>query len=452
MKKNNKLSSMRKVLALSASFLLLFNACKKDGELIPDFAENTTNSIFSDSTLIETTTMIGDSILADNISTGLIGNYKDSAFGTTVASVFVQPVLSSNGLIFDPHGETLTVDSIVLSLSYSNYFGDTNTTQKFEVYRLTEKLADSSNYYSNTSIQREPMMLGSKTFTAQPNTSIRINQPNTTGGIDTVDLNSQLRIRLDDDLGSEILSKSNGSELLNNDNFTSFFNGLQIVPQAKSSLNNNEDAILYFNLTATNTQMTIYYTSTDTNSVSSKKLVNFPINTNSVRFNTFKHDYTNSAVGNELASPSTTSMFAYTQAMASVETIINFPTLSNQFTNKVLINKAELVLPAANGSYALFGKANSVILAARDDANKLQFIPDAFESPEYFGGKFDSESNSYKFNISRYVQGILNGTIENKGLTVLVTGSAVKAERAVFLTEDSQGEKIKLNLYYTNTN
>ena len=86
----------------------------------------------------------------------------------------------------------------------------------------------------------------------------------------------------------------------------------------------------------------------------------------------------------------------------------------------------------ADGSYAKFGKAASIIVATRSDDGALQFIPDAFENASYFGGTFIESENEYRFNISRYIQSYLNGGQNDRGLTVLVTGSAVKAERAVF--------------------
>ena len=74
---------MRKVLILSASFLFLFQACKKDGELVPEFEENTIFSFFSDTTQIITEVKRSEplEIAATQITTGLVGEYRDSSFG-----------------------------------------------------------------------------------------------------------------------------------------------------------------------------------------------------------------------------------------------------------------------------------------------------------------------------------------------------------------------------------
>lgn len=445
---------MRKALILSASFLLLFQACKKDGVLNPEFAENTTSLVFSDTSTVRTYTEIGDTILADNISTGLVGLYKDSVFGTSTASLHVQPLLPSNSLVFGNDNDVLVTDSVVLSLEYNGAYGNITVPQTLEVFRIDEELDDSKSYYSNAIIQTLPSILGTKTFTPNVDSSVRVIRPNQVGGSDTVSLSPQLRIKLDNSLGDEILSESGQDAVANNDNFTKFLKGLKIAPNNSGSLNNNENAILYFALTSTNTKLTVYYNSTGAgDTVSIPRSVDFPINSSSVRFNTFNHDYSGTPVETSLQSGTYDAMHSYTLAMAGVQSLIKFPNLKENFENKQLtINKAELYIPAANGSHATYGFANSLIVASKNDAGELQFIPDFFEGTSYFGGTFESSSQSYKFNITRYIQGVINGSENQNGLILLVSGSAVKAERIVLFGADNPNDKIRLNLYYSNTN
>lgn len=445
---------MRKVLTLSASFLLLFQACKKDGDLNPEFAENTTSLVFSDTATVKTYTEIGDTILADNISTGLAGLYKDSVFGTSTASLHVQPLLPSNSLVFGDDNDVLVTDSVVLSLEYNGAYGNITVPQTLEVFRIDEELDDTKSYYSNSVIQTLPSILGTKTFTPNVDSSVRIIRPNQVGGSDTVSLSPQLRIRLDNSLGDEILSESGQDAVANNDNFTKFLKGLKITPNNPGGLNNNENAILYFALTSSNTKLTVYYNSTGAGDTASiPRSVDFPINSSSVRFNTFDHDYSGTPVETSLQSGTYDGMHSYTLAMAGVQSLIKFPNLKQNFENKQLtINKAELYIPAASGSHATYGFANSLIVASKNDAGELQFIPDFFEGSSYFGGLFESSSQSYKFNITRYIQGVINGSENENGLILLVSGSAVKAERIVLLGADNPNDKIKLNLYYSNTN
>ena len=452
--------SLRKVIILSASFLLLLSACKKEGELNPEFAENTSFTFFTDSIKINTSTRESDSVLADRIATGLLGTYQDSSFGKTKSSIYVQPLLPSNTLILGEDDEELFVDSVIFSLSYNSWFGDTSVAQNIEVFRLDEELDADNSYYSSGSVNTLPTPLATKSFIPHPRTESVILLPNASGGIDTSAVSPQLRIRLDDALGTEILSKSGEAELSNNASFITFFKGLKISPNEQMMLNDNEKAILYFALTASQTKMTIFYSAINTNTGdTTKRLVDFPVNSSSVRFNTFEHDFSTGAVQMNLTDGEKDSIYSYTSAMAGVETVIKFPDLKQQFQDKnIVVNKAELVLPVASGSYANFGLAQTMTLASRNAEGLLQFIPDndpRLESLDYieayFGGRYNETENEYRFNIARYIQGYINGVENENGLTLLVSGSAVKAERAVILAQGNQGRKIKLNLYYSNT-
>ena len=448
----NSFLSTRKVIILSASFLFFFLACKKEGELNPDFVDNLSAALYTDSVSIFSKTVTGEAFPSDRVATGLLGVYQDSSFGKTTASLYLQPLLPSNALLLSNPGEQIIMDSIILSLQYSSWFGDTTVLQTIDVYELDEGLNINTTYFSDTSINTLPTPLGSKAFLPRPRQGIRINQPNATDGMYTVALNSQVRIRLSDDLGNLIVSKSGGSELQNNENFTKFFKGIKLTPNVQGTLSNNEKAILYFALTASETKMAMFYRVVNTQNDTLNRLLNFPINSSSVRFNTFEYDYSLGAVNSNLQTSENDSLFSYVQAMAGVQTILSFPKLKERFENeRVLINKAELVLPVTSGSYAKFGYAQTLTLALKDASGNLQFIPDFFEGEQYFGGNFDASINAYKFNIARYIQGIISGSQKEEGLTVLVAGSVVRAERAVILAPGNEDKKIKLNLFYSKT-
>lgn len=444
---------LRKVIILSASFLLVFYSCRQDEEkLRPDFVNNSAYTRYTNQLEISTRTLRSDSILADKVAQGLAGIYRDSVFGLSRASLHVQPLLSTNFLTLGQAGETLITDSLVLSLQYEGIYGDSSIQQSLEVYRIDEALDASESYPSNTMVTIQPSILGAKTFQPDLVNDLNIYSPNSTGGIDTLTVQPELRIRLDNALGDEILSKSGQSELENNANFTAFFNGLKIMPPQGAMVNNNEAAILYFALTSSATKMSLYYSTITPGGDTTKRVIAFPINSSSVRFNTFEHDYSGSEVERQLNQAADDSVYTYTQAMAGVETLISFPTLYDQYKDSnIVVNKAELVLPTADGSHAKFGFANSLIVASKNASGDLQFIPDYFEGESYFGGFYDPITQSYRFNIGRYVQGILNETIDSDGLTLLLTGSAVKAERAVIFGPKNSNRQIRLNLYYSKT-
>ncbi len=449
MKQHTLRIKMRKALILSASFLAFLTACKDDGEVRPDFAQNTNSSVYTDQLSLESRTELSDSILADKVSTGLVGAYKDSVFGSSIASMHLQPLMASNFLVFGEDDEMLQTDSVVLSLKYNGIRGDT-IAQTFEVFRIDELLSVDNNYSSDYQVATLPNVLGSRTFVPNTRDDIFIKSPDANGNIDSVRLQPQLRIRLDNAFGDEILAQSGQTAVATNEDFVNFLKGFKISPQT-SSLNDNEKAILYFAMTDRDTKLTIYYTATDLQGNATKKTVDFPINSSSVRFNTFSHDFSSGAINQSLQSNTSDTLHSYVQAMSGARTVINFSTLDSLQQRNIIVNKAELELPVIRASYADFGVAEKLVLAAQDANGELQFIPDFFEGPSYFGGEYDALTQTYKFNINRYVQSLINGTEDKKELTVLVSGSAVSAERAVLGAASNSNRRIKLNLYYSNT-
>lgn len=445
--------TMRKFFIISASFfVLILTSCKDEGDFNPSFVEDTSSSTFTDKVKIVGYVKVGDSLLADKVATGLAGVYKDSVFGLSRAAFNVQPILSSNFQTFYEDDETYITDSIVLGLQYTGGFGD-SVPQTFEVYRINEELSLDETYYSNQVVSVAPSIIGTKTFKPDLLSPVIVYNPNNFGGVDTITLQPQLRIRLDNAIAEEILSKSGQSEVQSTENFIKFFNGLRvqspngIVPSA-----NNQNSILYFALTAFDTKMSIYYRVINDQNDTIPELIDFPINSNSVRFNTFENDFSLGSIANVLPNPEPDSVYLYSQALGGIQSTIFFPEIANQFEgNNIVVNKAELEIPVSDGSYSKFGFANALIVATRDESGSLQFIDDFFEGENYFGGKYNSSEQSYTFNIARYIQKILNKEIKDNGLVIIISGSAVNAERAVLFGPANSTRKIKLNLYYSNT-
>lgn len=443
---------MRKGIILSASFLLFgLYACKDEGDLNPSFIEDTASSTFINDIRLTTQVKTVDSILTDEISTGLVGTYKDSVFGESRASFYVQPVLSSNFQVYYEANETFVTDSVILSFPYSQVFGDSGQTQ-VEVYRLDEELEKSKVYYSNDSAATIPALLGNKIFSPNPSKTLRIARPNLAGFYDTLTLAAQLRIPLDNALGDEIISKSGQSEVENSANFIKFFKGLKVQSPANLQPALNKQSILSLALTSSQSKMSVFYTVINANGDSSRRVVDYPVNTNSVRFNAYSHAFQSSAVANQINDGVNDSDFVYTLGMSGLQTEVLFPNLKKRFEGQsIVVNRAELVLPLASGSYTKSGFADNLILASKNQAGQLEFLQDFFEGDSYFGGFYDKNKNAYVFGINRYIQDILNGSSTSKALVILVEGSATSPERSVLFGPAQSSEKIKLNLYYSNT-
>jgi hypothetical protein len=164
---------------LSLSFfliLLAFTSCKKINEatelgadLIPavdnintfDLSLNT----ITDNKLFNDTAELG---LLDPIS---IGNLSDPEFGSTVASGYFSISRSAYGFypFIATRPDSVTIDSVVLSLGYVGYYGDTNSTQTVRVFEIdpSSDFNDTTLYKYSSSpslFKTSGTQLGSKTF------------------------------------------------------------------------------------------------------------------------------------------------------------------------------------------------------------------------------------------------------------------------------------------------
>ncbi|MEP7168444.1 MAG: DUF4270 family protein, partial [Bacteroidota bacterium] len=131
---------------------------------------------YSDTTSLVTSVVREDSLSATGNSANLVGVINDNVFGVTKASFYSQVLLSSVGVAFgsNPH-----CDSMILTLAYSGYYGDTTALHSFEVDRLNEYIQSDSNYYSNKTFSTSDVLGTFTTSEIFPHDSVLVNGTNT---------------------------------------------------------------------------------------------------------------------------------------------------------------------------------------------------------------------------------------------------------------------------------
>jgi hypothetical protein len=175
-KKSYTLLSILAIISLAA---FSFSGCKKlnestelGGGLIPPVDNITTfetyldavtdNKLFSDTTKV---------YFSDNLAVGNINN--DPEFGTTHANAYfnISSPYTSNTTAntYYPfiNKDTLTIDSVILSLSYNSYYGDSLIPQTLRVFEVAQNagLNDTTLYkYNQPNFATTGGELGSKTF------------------------------------------------------------------------------------------------------------------------------------------------------------------------------------------------------------------------------------------------------------------------------------------------
>lgn len=437
------------LLPVAFSALLLAFSCTKKPERIGDNLQPDQNNIalfYTDTISIEAYSVAEDSIRTDKPTNILFGSMKDPVFGTTVASFYTQLRLSTNGHDF---GTNPQLDSLVLQLAYSGYYGDTTAQQTMRVYELKKNIYIDSAYYSTTALPIGETDFATYEFTPKPKSPFPFNK-DTLAPLIRVSLTANSTA-----LGEKILNATE-SDLETTDNFKEFFNGLYITADPVAS----EGAISYFDLPSRLSSLIIYYSNDSDDSLR----YDFFITTSEARFNRFDHDGFQDAsqdlinqvvLGDTLAGRQK----LYVQSMNGVKTKIRFPNITKMqhpSGYKMIINEAKLIMHASDLAED-YDAPPQMSLVINDEDKTYKVLPDQLQGESYFGGTYKSSIKGYEFRITRYIQNmILAGeSEENYGLYFMVTGASSKADRWVFngTTPSADALKsLKLQLTYSIVN
>lgn len=388
---------------------------------------------YTDTITIEASTIIEDSLRSDEAvaALNLVGSYTDNVFGLSRASFYTQFRLPNNATNFT-FGTDPVLDSVVLTLAYADYYGDTLTPMTLEVLRLDEAMVLDSNYYTNDVIVTGQQLSPPTIISVEPKDSVLV---------DSVLRAPHLRLRLDQVWGTEFLT-SGDANFIDNNTFVSYFKGLTV--RATDVTAENTGCIMTFSLGASMSKMTFYYKNgTDT----TRRTANFEVNSNCPRFNHFEHDYTLADFGNTFPVPGDNQLFI--QAMSGVKARIKFPHIRNLSSlGSVSINKAELVLSVEDNS--VYKNHTNLLVFGVDSAGKEALIPDLLEASSYYGGAFSTTDNNYKFNLARYIQRLVSdNTLNDYGLSVVSSAGATSASRSIIPGPASSGSKLQLRITYS---
>ncbi|MFM7054790.1 MAG: DUF4270 domain-containing protein [Bacteroidota bacterium] len=420
-----------------ATFVCSLASCTEPDSIGMDLLGPDQPGVFyTDTFSLECSSIREDSLRSDEVTTAfnLAGSYADPVFGGTVAGFFSEVRLPNNNTTFT-FGTSPVLDSVVLTLAYADYYGDTTTPMNFKVYELDDKMAIDSNYYTNDTVALKRLLFSN-------NVSIK---PKDSVAVDGAKRAPHLRLKLDDTFGNDFLNAPSSS-YLNNTAFIDYFNGIHVTADANSAA--PQGVIASFNLLASMSKLTFYYKNgTDT----TRRTANFEINSGCPRFNAFKHDFSIAQFGNIF--PVSGNDKLYVQSMSGLKARIMIPNLRDLAADgPVAINKAELVIPVIeNGT---FKNHNALLLFGVDSLGKEAIIPDVLESPSYYGGSYDAIANAYKFNLNRYVQKLVsNPSLNDYGLSIVSSGGALNSFRTVVPGPATPtGEKIRLRVTYSKLN
>jgi hypothetical protein len=429
----NNRSIALSLLAIVTAVAILFSSCRKinestelGGDLIPPVDNiNTFDTILNVQAFNDTFGITTDStVIAKNAEFWLGKINLDPLFGQTDARMFFELKPPFFKYYFLDRPDSLALDSVVLVLNYIETYGDTNTAQTVNVYEMDQ----SNNFRSDTAylIRKNQFtytnLLGSKTFFPRTlNDSVKAYKDTTT---------NQLRIKLSDTFGNFLLhldsTGSNGG-YVGDSVFRTKFKGFALQSM------NSGNAVMGFDLTGVNTKLAIYYRYLDGGGPNSwdTTVAYWNFTGNSAAANYIKRDYAGTpvmqAVSNSPTSPDPLIFIQSTPGTFAKLKIPDLATLSNR-----VVHRAELIVEQfVTSPDSTFGAPDYLFLDAFDptitnSTYKFRTIPyDLIYSstgalnlgsfgvaPKISVNSSGFKYRTWKFNVSRYVQHVLNGTLQ----------------------------------------
>ncbi len=444
-----------------AALLLLLAACNEPTGIGRDLlGEGDLITALTDTFDIRTYTIRGDSAYATNLLDNFIGSDDDPVFGRSTAGLYTQFALPTNNLDFTPDtGATVYVfDSLVLSLSLTGFYGDDEVPQNISVFRMTDEIELATGYNADHEFATEPVRIGSRTALLPA-----VGDSVLVGGVLQP---PQVRIPLDNSFGLQLFNLAGQPELANDTSFRNWLPGLFVVADTAAGFSKG---FFRVNPRGIVSRLNLYYraigsTNTDTNSVL------FPVGTSSITVAHYTHQYTGSTAAPQACGGSSTDSLMYISGLGGLNMRIEIPNLED--LGNVAVNRAILRFALTGGTAAdtVFSPPGLCYVLATDSICDYTFIfisrssetywsvLDQFESGDHYGGLKESISvgpgqriTGYELNLTRQVQRILSGQVENNGFVLVPFPYFRNANRAIIggFNHPDERLRMKLEILYT---
>jgi hypothetical protein len=353
---------------------------------------------------------------------GLINN--DPLFGRSEGRLYFDLMPATNFRKPFPFvkDSLISLDSVVLILGYNSTFGDSTKPQQVQVFEIPA--AQSFSYSDDYKINKNPItVLGSsispvKTFIPSTlNDSVVARDERTA---------NQLRIPLNTTFGQRLLNQDSTGAYFSRSTFKNFFNGFAVVPQNNGTAN----ALIGFDLTKT--KLAFYVRSKNSGKIDTST-VNFTLSDSTAIANYIKRDYAGAEIAAAVAG-TTPDNLIYIQSAPGSYARISIPGLfglNNRVVHLAELSMEQVADPLSN----IFQPPFYLYLDALDGIKKrYRTIPFdvsltsstdpsndtvsySFANAEQFGmiGKRERAASGdsvykWRFNLTRYVQRVANGT------------------------------------------
>ena len=443
--------TFRSLLFALVLFMAL-SACKNnEGNIVITGQQNSDQlTLFrTDTFTLKTSTVLEDSLPANNLTYVLFGEFHDPLLGKSKASIYAKMNILAPENNFP---NTIEPDSALLYIPLVdglNFYGNSLTKQQIKIYQLDETLIGTNIYYQKQSKPKLNKNVSTDFYGyiyQQKFDSIGYKKGK-------MGLKPGLLIKLSKEFARQ-LQQMPSEAYQTNEGLLKHFSGIAIVAQ-NDELSPGEGGVGVLDLAnAINinyrAKILLYYNDTST--------YIFGFDGRSTIINSSETGPYPEFVESQLKEPNKNYNTTYVQALNGVKTKIEIPYLLNLVQsgshgeNNVGINNATLRLYVddnTNANYFAPPRMNLFQPISRSsDRNRL--VEDALASPTKFGGVFNDKGRYYQFDITRHLQNLLNdkafeGKDNNLGLYFAVpTDNPVIGARAAI-----DHSKTKLIITYT---
>ena len=414
---------------LLIALVIFISACKKDWNELGSqlIIQEELKPISLDDQTLELSLVKEDSLSTLNRPTFFIGSINEAIYGQTQAGVYSELSLPSSNVNF---GSFAQVDSLVLSLDVSGYYGDTLSPIFFRVNEMLESIEtttldqdgqdSTTSIYSSNQFEYDIEQLGEKELLFSPS------------------INDEIRIPMSLDLGQHFLD-SDPENFINNEAFQAFFKGLYVSCDPSTTM-----GLLLELSVSQNSKLSLYYHTDETDSLS----YDFEIDNNADKMTYWHHTHSSDI---ELLIGAENISTGFVQGSVGLRTYIDMPYLSTLKDSFFVIHKAELILPyISTENDEIYTPPAALGLAVVNSDGKLEVLNEDqnIQGSSYFDGSIDQVNKTYTFNIARYVQKVIAEENYSSRLALYVPTSVSQPERVMIGSNglDGTSMEIKLNV------
>lgn len=383
----------------------------------------------TDTLKVESYTMYVDSVISANRTYSYLGGLYDPYFGSTFTDFVSQMRLTKKW----PGGAPI-VDSVKLFMPITGVKGEFGFSQSLLLYEISEQLDEESVYYSNR-VPSTSMFIGEFELPELTKDSARV-----------------FEIDLPVSFGSYLLrdtTKLNQEGGAND--FRSFFRGIYftVAPTLSPGKGSVPDVPQMMTLSFSVSYLTIrvyYHLATALNLT-----YDFIINSNSIRYNRYLHDFSAAEAGREIAhiNDGIEDTASYLQGFYGAYTRLKIPQLETLKSIMPLsVNKTKITLSAYldNNIYKTSTIPPNIYMSYFTEDGTRNIVPDYLLSSSFFDGSLNTTTKKYTFNLSSFVQEYLNGNIPEPELDLYLMEGEY---RNVILKGKNSTSPVKFEFVFT---